>query len=303
MQELPDLSPFQWETLPPPSHSGGMEFFHIRSRRSYRMRSIAAGHGVDDLLAAECFCEVQLLKGAHYMRRNAPFLSLEYVRKGELLVRQRNRGYRLEPGELFLMQPEIENEFVSGADGCHKISVMITGKMLMTYLRESGLGETDVVTGLDRHHIERLLHRLDELAETGDRASPEQNALRTFELLQYLRTPPEGDEVPEALALLHNAFEEDPGFAWTRELMAERCRCTPAHLTRQFRRYFNTTPYRMLLELRMRRARHLLEREELSVKEIASAVGYPNALNFSTEFRRRTGMSPREYRRHIAWLS
>lgn len=303
MQELPDLSPFRWETLPPPAQSGDTEFFHIRSRRSYRMRSIAVGSGVDDLLAAECFCEVQLLDGAHYMRRHAQFLSLEYVLKGELLVRQRNRGYRLEPGDLFLMRPEIENEFVSGADGCHKISVMISGKMLKSYLRESGLGETDVVTGLDHHHIERLLHRFDELAEAGDKPSPEQNALLTFELLQYLRTQPAEEGVPETLTLLRGELEENPGFAWTRELMAERCRCTPAHLTRQFRRYFNTTPYRMLLELRMRRARHLLEREELSVKEIASAVGYPNALNFSTEFRRRTGTSPREYRRHIAWLS
>jgi len=303
MQELTDLSVFHWDELPPPSHFREMEFFHIRSRRSYRMRSIAAGTGVDDLLAAECVCEVQLLRGAHYMRRNAPFLSLEYVQSGELLARQRNRGFRLEAGEVFLMQPEMENEFVSGPDGCHKISVMISGKMLKSYLAESGLGETDVVAGLDRHHIERLLHRLDELAETGDSPSPEQNALRTFELLQYLRTPPAGEEVPEALVLLRGEFEENPGFAWTRELMAERCRCTPAHLTRQFRRCFHTTPYRMLLELRMRRARHLLEREELSVKEIASAVGYPNALNFSTEFRRRVGMSPREYRRRILWLS
>ncbi len=303
MQELADLSPFRWETLPPPSHSGGMELFHVRSRRFYRMRGIAVGTGVDDLLAAECFCEVQLLKGAHYLRRNAPFLSLEYVRKGELLVRQRDRGYRLGPGDVFLMQPEIENEFVSGADGCHKISVMISGKMLKSYLGESGLGETDVVTGLDRHHIERLLHRLDELAETGGPPAPEQNALCTFELLQYLRTQPAREDVPEALTLLRGELEENPGFDWTRELMAERCRCTPAHLTRQFRRYFNTTPHQMLLELRMRRARHLLEREELSIKEISVAVGYPNSLNFSTEFRRRVGMSPREYRRHISWVS
>lgn len=303
MQELADLSPFRWETLPPPSQFGEMEFFHIRSRRSYRMRSITAGTGVDDLLAATCVCEVQLLKGAHYMRRNAPFLSLEYVQKGELLVRQRNRGFRLEAGDVFLMQPEIENEFVCGPGECRKISLMISGKMLMTYLRESGLGEADVVTGLDRHHIERLLHRFDELAEAGDKPSPEQNALLTFELLQYLRTQPAEEGVPEPLTLLRGELEENPGFAWTRELMAERCRCTPAHLTRQFRRYFNTTPHQMLLELRMRRARHLLEREELSIKEISAVVGYPNALNFSTEFRRRAGMSPREYRRHISWMS
>jgi AraC-like DNA-binding protein len=32
------------------------------------------------------------------------------------------------------------------------------------------------------------------------------------------------------------------------------------------------------------------------IKEIAISTGYPNALNFSTEFRRITGCSPSDYR-------
>ena len=40
----------------------------------------------------------------------------------------------------------------------------------------------------------------------------------------------------------------------------------------------------------------MLVSEEYSIKEIAMLAGYPNALNFSTEFRRMTGCSPTQFR-------
>ncbi len=298
MKEITDFNAFRWESLPPASHFRGMEFFHIRSRRSYRMHTIRVGAGVDDLLAAESICEVELRRGAHYMRRNAPFFSLECILAGELLARQRGRGFLLEPGDIFLMQPEIENEFLCAGPRCHKISVMVVGSLLEPFLKTSKLGETDVISHLDRHHTERLFRQLDEFAE-----SPERNAQLTYELLQYLRTPPRNPELPEKFALLRQALEEHPEYEWSQREMAERCECTPTHLSRAFRKYFGTTPYQLLMELRIDRAKHLLAREELSVKEISALSGYTNALNFSTEFRKRTGMSPRDYRRHISWLN
>ena len=148
MKILEDISAFRWEPLPPPCYFQGMEFFHRRSRRSYRMRALPAGIA-DDLLRIDCICEVDLLRQAHYMRRCAPFLSIEYVKQGSLLVRQRGRAYELEKGEIFLMQPQMENEFLSGEGGCRKISVMIVGKLLEPFLAESGLGMRDVAAGLD----------------------------------------------------------------------------------------------------------------------------------------------------------
>ena len=84
MKILEDISAFRWEPLPPPCYFQGMEFFHRRSRRSYRMRALPAGIA-DDLLRIDCICEVDLLRQAHYMRRCAPFLSIEYVKQGSLL--------------------------------------------------------------------------------------------------------------------------------------------------------------------------------------------------------------------------
>ena len=46
----------------------------------------------------------------------------------------------------------------------------------------------------------------------------------------------------------------------------------------------------------MQRACQMLSWEEFSIKEIAAAVGYPNALNFSTEFKRIMGYPPSLFR-------
>ena len=53
----------------------------------------------------------------------------------------------------------------------------------------------------------------------------------------------------------------------------------------------------------MRRAKQLLADEKLSVKEISARVGYDNALNFSTGFRKRFGISPSEYRKQLSIFS
>lgn len=49
-------------------------------------------------------------------------------------------------------------------------------------------------------------------------------------------------------------------------------------------------------EARMRRARYLLEQTETLVRKIGEHLGYPNPANFSTAFRERYGVSPRDFR-------
>ena len=46
----------------------------------------------------------------------------------------------------------------------------------------------------------------------------------------------------------------------------------------------------------MDQAAKLLDAHTFSVKEVAARVGYENPLNFSTEFRKWFGISPRSYR-------
>ena len=65
---------------------------------------------------------------------------------------------------------------------------------------------------------------------------------------------------------------------------------------RAFVRRFGVTPATYLTQCRMRQAAVLLADPAQLVKEVAARVGYPNANNFSTAFKRFHGAPPRAFR-------
>ena len=68
-------------------------------------------------------------------------------------------------------------------------------------------------------------------------------------------------------------------------------------LNEAFRKHAGVTVFDYLREARMKEARHLLSETELEVQTIANDLGYGSAANFSTAFRERFGLSPRQYRK------
>jgi len=83
----------------------------------------------------------------------------------------------------------------------------------------------------------------------------------------------------------------------TIENMAESLGYNRAYLSRVFRQHTGVNPVTFLLQLRLDRARRLLrERLELTIEQVASSVGFQDALYFSKQFRRKYGESPSEYR-------
>ena len=79
--------------------------------------------------------------------------------------------------------------------------------------------------------------------------------------------------------------------------LAEAVGTNKKRLLRIFRQRLGTTVYAFIRQERMRQARSLLEEGILSIEEIAVAVGYRSAANFSTAFRSVEGISPGNYRR------
>jgi AraC-like DNA-binding protein len=67
-------------------------------------------------------------------------------------------------------------------------------------------------------------------------------------------------------------------------------------LERRFRDAFQLAPQQYLRRLRVRLACHPLVYSELILAEIAMAHGFCDQSHFGREFRRETGMTPREYR-------
>jgi AraC-like DNA-binding protein len=68
------------------------------------------------------------------------------------------------------------------------------------------------------------------------------------------------------------------------------------HFARGFKQSANVTPHHYLVQKRVERARELLARTELSLSEIAYAVGFSDQSHLTRHFRQMLGVTPRQFR-------
>ena len=105
-------------------------------------------------------------------------------------------------------------------------------------------------------------------------------------------TPTDIEHLHAARAYLEKNFLETITIA----NLAAEVDMNPAKLMRSFKLVFGSTIFGFAQQLRMERAKKLLETTPLSVTQIALEVGYEYASNFTTAFRRHFGITPKSAR-------
>jgi len=80
--------------------------------------------------------------------------------------------------------------------------------------------------------------------------------------------------------------------------LAELADLSLFHFARAFTQSFGVPPHRYHMARRMDRARGLLQKPALSVTQIGIQIGFRETSSFTKAFRRFTGLTPTEYRRH-----
>jgi AraC family transcriptional regulator len=80
--------------------------------------------------------------------------------------------------------------------------------------------------------------------------------------------------------------------------LAELVNLSLFHFARAFKQSFGVPPHRYHSDRRMDRARSLLQRPALSVTQVGAQTGFRETSSFTRAFRRFTGLTPTEYRRH-----
>jgi len=96
-----------------------------------------------------------------------------------------------------------------------------------------------------------------------------------------------------AQEFLHDQMNRNPGL---NELSAA-VGMNVDHFSRMFKRSTGQAPHQYLGDIRLERAKRLLAAGRLPIIDVAYEVGYANPSQFSTFFRKRTGLSPTEFRR------
>lgn len=88
---------------------------------------------------------------------------------------------------------------------------------------------------------------------------------------------------------------------WTVGALAEHCRTSERTLLRRFKESLGVGPVQYVQQLRVQRAKTLLESTRLSLEAIAARCGYQDVSTLHKVFRRWAGLSPADYRARFGY--
>ena len=111
-----------------------------------------------------------------------------------------------------------------------------------------------------------------------------------------------GENDRNALVMAHvrKYMEDNYMFDLSLDSVSEILHISPAYLSAQFKKYQKMNSLDCLTELRINAAKELLNDPFRSSAEVASMVGYEDASYFARAFKKRTGVTPTQYRRQAA---
>ena len=220
--------------------------------------------------------------------------------------------------DLILM--DIEMPGMSGLDAARAVLaqrpgcrvIFVTAYSLFQYAHEAvHLGACDyLLKPVDPDELEASIRRamrqieaerkLEELAKTELPPEPE-----TTEVPEETDQSTPEEELPEGensqtamvMAQVRQYLEDNYMFDLSLDSVSEILHISPAYLSAQFKKYQKMNFLDCVTELRINAAKELLADPFRSSAEVASMVGYEDASYFARAFKKRTGMTPTQYRR------
>ena len=227
--------------------------------------------------------------------------TLELLRQGRYEYRQNGTSYECGPGDLFLVQIGGDSCMRTISEYALKKTLSIAGTSLVSILNSLNLAQVDVIRNVPER-INGMFDAIFRLMEERPENYLHELSVESFRLLLALSERSDTQGYPEILSRILRYIGEQFDRPITIERLCGEFGVSARTMFRLFREHVGCSPMDYVIRLRMKHARCLLlePEPELSIKDIADRVGYRNQLYFSSEFRRFSGMSPREFRKKNA---
>lgn len=105
-----------------------------------------------------------------------------------------------------------------------------------------------------------------------------------------------GEDVQPRLTMAVDLMESNIEETLTIDQIAELVCISKRQLERLFKRYMNTMPARHYLQIRLKRAHHLLQTSKMSIVQIGLSCGFSSGPHFSSSYKSFYHSTPREER-------
>lgn len=109
----------------------------------------------------------------------------------------------------------------------------------------------------------------------------------------------ESSNIPEWLEIVYEKMKKPSNFIEGAQKMVELSGKTREHLTRSLKKHYNTTPIRLVNDLRLDYCANLLVKSNLPIIDISMSCGFDNLSWFYKVFQEKYNMTPLEYRKEF----
>lgn len=250
--------------------------------------------------------------------RSHDFLEMAYVLSGEGKYRINDNIYTIKEGDLILINPGVKHQALLCPEADTPATEFFVG---FTNIRIAGCKENHMpLPGGEYiyHTSGELGQRLFKLCASMEAENAVRRQGRYFMLKSYLiqmlllviREQCEPMERPrgypfesasrkyvaeQVISYIEDHYSERISL----DQIAENMYLSPFYISRIFKGETGSTPIRHLINLRLEKAKALLEGGyQGSIQEVAALVGYDDAYHFSKLFKKKYGISPSQVRKN-----
>lgn len=243
------------------------------------------------------------------------FYELVVVMKGSGIHEINGQDYKFRPGQIFLIRP-VECHRYLYPEQLTLLTFMFDRKVLRQFRAQleniPGFNDLFPEAAEHKHHelivgtatMSELDILLDSIAMAGLSDLPGVELLQTVNFINVLVLILQNmhDNIAEerinsdigaAVSYIMRNFQN----CITLDELARMTNMSQSSFCRKFKKDFKVSPIEWLLRLRIHKAMNFLSRSDMTIAEVAEAVGFTDPLYFSRQFRKFTGFSPTSYRK------
>ena len=232
-------------------------------------------------------------------RNNSDLFIIEYIVSGKEHLKVENKDFLLSEGDTCIIEPNTTHSYHSDPiDPVEKKWINFTSPLFHKIYKELGLSGKCLFKDFNSNtYFEELLI----LAERSRYS--EDICFDAIEILLKLIFELKKSIFEEQKILPSNTAKKVKNYldscvfkTLSLDELSKSIMYSKKQLTREFKKCYNNTPYKYLLELKISTAKRLLEITDMPIKEIADRLRFENQHYFSKAFKSKVGVSPTEYK-------
>lgn len=237
-------------------------------------------------------CTPGFTPGFHYRQHYL----IHYVYEGECIVEIEEKVYRVFAGQMFVIYPGLLCNYTSSTDNpCTYRWIEIDGHNFESFLKTTSLSKSaPIITDNAEGAVGALLTRI---TEEGKMTGRKLSGYAWFLAEALSSTDNERQSVYEKYiekAVEYIRFNSEK--KTTVSDVAAYLQIDRSYLSRVFNEYMGISIKKYIYNYHMDIGKSFLAYSNLSIKEIAAAIGYEDPLDFTKAFHRTFGMSPTKWR-------